>query len=230
MKFITESDLRDLYKNRPFTDYNLQEGERLTPGARQFLLDRGIDMYDKNDPFICGKADTTCKTEENTPVKKDKQKTAGEYSNRRLCARLKIIQTDFLITVEELLGRDVCLSQQLMSLYKHLSSIIDCAKEDNCKVSDLSCAACTGINEGNFSCNIGECFEITEFHMQVEKRREMLLLDRLRNELYELDIMLPELTSSELADIMSNKLNQIINSISQMICAAMGGKECQRKI
>lgn len=45
MKFITEEDLRDLYKRQPFTNYDLQPGERLTPGARQFLVDRGIDMY-----------------------------------------------------------------------------------------------------------------------------------------------------------------------------------------
>ena len=51
MKFITETDLRDLYKIQPFTDYDLQEGERLTPGARQFLLDRGVDLYDRNDPY-----------------------------------------------------------------------------------------------------------------------------------------------------------------------------------
>ena len=51
MKFITEEDLRDLYKKQPFTDYDLKEGERLTPGARQFLVDRGVDMYDRNDPM-----------------------------------------------------------------------------------------------------------------------------------------------------------------------------------
>ena len=51
MKFITEEDLRDLYKKQPFMDYELQPGERLTPGARQFLLDRGINLYD-DDPFL----------------------------------------------------------------------------------------------------------------------------------------------------------------------------------
>ena len=44
MKFITEENLRDLYKMQPFTDYDLQKGERLTPSARQFLIDRGIYM------------------------------------------------------------------------------------------------------------------------------------------------------------------------------------------
>ena len=52
MKFITEEDLRDLYKKQPFTDYDLREGERLTPGARQFLVDRGVDMYDR---WLCWK-------------------------------------------------------------------------------------------------------------------------------------------------------------------------------
>ena len=37
MKFITEEDLRDLYKKQPFTDYDLKEGERLTV---EDLLDR----------------------------------------------------------------------------------------------------------------------------------------------------------------------------------------------
>ena len=50
MKFITEEDLRDLYKKQPFTDYDLPQGQRLTPGARQFLVDRGIKMY-ADEPF-----------------------------------------------------------------------------------------------------------------------------------------------------------------------------------
>lgn len=66
MKFITEEDLRDLYKRQPFTNYDLQPGERLTPGARQFLVDRGIDMYDRNDPFT-GKKESAVKTEEPDP-------------------------------------------------------------------------------------------------------------------------------------------------------------------
>ena len=44
MKFITEEDLRDLYRKEPFTAYALEPESRLTPGARQFLSDRGINM------------------------------------------------------------------------------------------------------------------------------------------------------------------------------------------
>lgn len=42
MKFITESELRDIYRIHPFTTYEVEPGSRLTPGARQFLSDRGI--------------------------------------------------------------------------------------------------------------------------------------------------------------------------------------------
>ena len=54
MKFITEDELRYLYRKEPFTTYEPEPGTRLTPGARQFLLDRGIDMYDeqKKAPII----------------------------------------------------------------------------------------------------------------------------------------------------------------------------------
>ena len=89
---------------------------------------------------------------------------------------------------------------------------------------------CSGIDSGNFSQNLGDCFEITEFHMQMEKGREMLLLHRLRSELAQLDADLPDFLDTQLSDQVSGKLNQIINRLSQMICGALGGKECQRSM
>ena len=47
MKYITEADLRDLYRTTPFTTYETEPGTRLTPGARQFLGDRGIRVPDE---------------------------------------------------------------------------------------------------------------------------------------------------------------------------------------
>ena len=45
MRFITEDELRTCYKKEPFTSYQLEDGIKLTPGARQFLQDRGILMF-----------------------------------------------------------------------------------------------------------------------------------------------------------------------------------------
>ena len=184
MKFITEEDLRDLYKRQPFTNYDLQPGERLTPGARQFLVDRGIDMYDRNDPFT-GKKESAVKTEEPDPA------PLGERKKKKFCGRVKSLQALFLLTAEELLQRDVCMAQQVTELYRQFSHFGK-VPEGTCSAGNLTCNACSGINSDNFAENLGDCFEITEFHMQMEKGREMLLLARLRSELEELELDLED--------------------------------------
>lgn len=218
MKFITEEDLRDLYKKQPFMDYDLKPGERLTPGARQFLLDRGINLYD-DDPFInpgFKKAD---------PVKPAESLQSRKY--RKYCSRIKSLQALFLLTVDQLKEQDVCMAQEVTELYRHFSGFRSAA-EGTCKIADLVCRECTGIKEDNFSKCIGDCFEITEFHMQLEKGRQILLLTQLRSQLEELDADLPDMLEGKLADQVSGKLNQVINTLSHMICSAVGGTECQR--
>ena len=42
MRFLTEEDLRLLYRNSPFAEYRIEPDTRLTPGGRQFLNDRGV--------------------------------------------------------------------------------------------------------------------------------------------------------------------------------------------
>jgi len=46
MKYITEDDLRSIYRKTPFTSYELEPGAKLTPAARQFLADRSITYID----------------------------------------------------------------------------------------------------------------------------------------------------------------------------------------
>ena len=225
MKFITEEDLRDLYKRQPFTDYNLKEGERLTPGARQFLLDRGIDMYDRNDPIAVLNAQ---KEKEKAGQAVKKEAFDGCRNRKKLCGRIKVLQSLFLLTARDLLETDVCLSQQLTGLYRQFAALAG-LPDGRCEAAELKCSACTGINGENFSQCIGDCFEITEFHMQMPKGREMLLLARLRSELECFMFDAEELIADEkLMREASARLNEIINTLSQMICRTMGGKECQR--
>lgn len=218
MKFITEEDLRDLYKKQPFMDYDLKPGERLTPGARQFLLDRGINLYD-DDPFL---NPGFKKAESGRPAASMQGKL-----HRKYCSRMKSLQALFLLTADELKKQDVCMAQQVTELYRHFAGFKS-ASEGTCNVADLCCSGCTGINEDNFSQCIGDCFEITEFHMQLEKGHQILLLARLKAELEEMDADLPDMMEGKLADQVSGKLNQIINTLAQMICSAVGGTECQR--
>ena len=138
MKFITEEDLRDLYKKQPFMDYDLQPGERLTPGARQFLLDRGINLYD-DDPFL------------NPGFKK----TASQ--------------------------------------------------------------------------SIDDCKEKAEFDEQLRQKKQMWFLEGLKAQLEGMDATLPEMLDEQTAQSVSADLKHVIESLSQMICSAVGGTECQKK-
>lgn len=47
MRFITEDDLRGLYKKNPFYTYTIEKNTRLTPGAKQFLNDFRIKLIEK---------------------------------------------------------------------------------------------------------------------------------------------------------------------------------------
>ncbi|WHY79523.1 cobalamin adenosyltransferase [Neobacillus sp. WH10] len=223
MKFITEGDLRDLYKKEPFTAYDLESDARLTPGARQFLADRGIYML--NDAL----GTRTTKTTKAAELPESK----NNWKKLRLYSMLKSIDALFLLTVEELLSRDVCLAQSTLKLNRQFSCIKNSVK-NNGIVENLTCSECTGINENNFSDTLEDCFEITDFHMQLEKGREILILHRLRSALQEVEPVLQELSCSseeekKLFEGIVCKVNQVINSLSQLICSAVGGEKCQRK-
>jgi ethanolamine utilization cobalamin adenosyltransferase len=223
MKFITEGDLRDLYKIEPFTAYDLELDARLTPGARQFLSDRGINMLNN------ASGTSTVKAKKSAELPESK----NNWKKLRLYSMLKSIDALFLLTVEELLSRDVCLAQITLKLNRQFSCIKNTVK-NNYTVENLSCSECTGINENNFSDTLEDCFEITDFHMKLEKGREILILHRLRCALQEIEPIAQELSCSskeekKLFEEIVCKVNQIINSLSQLICSAVGGEKCQRK-
>lgn len=227
MKFITEDDLRDLYKKEPFTEYVPGPGIKLTPGARQFLADRQIFLPD-DDPVILAKNAAKAKAEA-TPKETGKTVLCG----KRLTSRLKTVEALFLAIAEDLLGRDVLLTQKLISLKKTFTEIINSL--DGGKASDpLICENCTGICEENFSQDIGDCFEITEFHIQLAKGKEIISLHRLRCALREIEFDIQEsfegsAGNAQCGDVIG-KVNQIVNTLSQLICYAAGGEKCQRKM
>ena len=135
----------------------------------------------------------------------------------------------FLLTARDLMDTDLWLSQQLTGLSRQFAALCS-VSGGKCEAAELVCNACSGMNRENFSLRIGDCFEITEFHIQMPKGREILLLNRLRSELECFSADAEELiTDEKLYQAAEARLNEIINTISQMICGATGGKECQRK-
>lgn len=225
MKFITEEDLRDLYRKEPFTTYEIEPGARLTPGARQYLLDRGINMFD-NGPYT--KQDTVSVKQSSAQSEKK-----SNLQKKKLQCRMKSMEALFLLTGEELLSGDASLGQSVIDLGKQFDHIKN-ELEGKGSAENLCCNECTGINADNFSEDLGDCFEITEAHMQLKKGRDLIILHRLRCNLREIEPAVLELyensdDKNELCMDVIGKVNQIINILSHMICSVSGGKICQRK-
>jgi ethanolamine utilization cobalamin adenosyltransferase len=224
MRFITESYLRNLYKKEPYTVYELGQGVRLTPGGRQYLTDRGIKFLDSS---VQKKKEDTKKQAEGP------QEVKPDWKKLQVHSRMKSIEALCLLTCEELLGKDVDLAHAVVKIYKQFTSI-NCAVKTNGTLENLPCTECEGIKESNFSSNLGDCFEITDFHMQLGKGREILTLHRLRCALQEMEPLMQELLCSskkekEWYEDMIGKINQMINSLSQLIHLTVGGNKCLRK-
>lgn len=58
MRVITETELRELYKNEEFTSYTLPAGVKLTPSAQQFLSERRIRIINEASTAKTGKSGT----------------------------------------------------------------------------------------------------------------------------------------------------------------------------
>lgn len=224
MKFLTENDLRELYKNQPFTSYILEKEVKLTPGARQFLVDRKIEIID----YSSGRNKQNATFRARHEKKGLKEKT--HWKDLRLKGKLKSVEALFLLTGEELLSKDVRLAQEIVHLYKQFSQLLK-ALNNNQPVEKLTCHSCKKINEDNFSTKLEDCFEISEFHIQLDRGRELLLLHHLRCVLQEIEPLVLEISDGSQAnnpdyeELICN-VNQIINRLSQIICSTMGGETC----
>jgi ethanolamine utilization cobalamin adenosyltransferase len=246
MKFITEEYLRDLYRKKPFDAYKLEQGQRLTPGAVEYLSDKGIRMNDNipkakdNTPKVkdsISKPDNDVLKLSNNVPEGNQEETIkpvvdiNSNLKKKLCCKLKSIGATFLITSSEILEEDVNLAQNITNLGRKISNIRNVV-DGNGILESIHCRECTGINLLNFRREIDDCFEITEFHMQLKKSSTILKIHALRCTLQELQFEIIETYKNDDDDlknrIMGN-VNSIINSLSQMICLSVGGEKCQRE-
>ena len=253
MKYITEADLRNVYRTAPFTTYETEPGTRLTPGARQFLGDRGIRVPDEipaakrfGDSGAGGKKPLYFWRQEETMVERDADsisadaaETAAATDSREgdeRCPEPK----DLNITPEKKALLNRLKSAQALFLESGLQF-----KEHDVLLAQrifvmerclagltadeetclLPCQACTGICPDNFSEDMEDCFEITSFHVQSDRGMDLIRLHRLRCLLRELGLSVEQ----ELGAGKSRELHQVINGLSQLICQLFGGNTCQKK-
>lgn len=234
MKFITEEYLRDLYRKEPFDTYKLQQGQRLTPGAAQYLSDKRIKMDDdapKANKNVSQHSQAEAIKQENQVVTIKQAGNTNLYLKKKLCCKLKSMESVFLVTSSEILKEDIILAQNIINLGRKISNIRNVVNGKG-TLEPIYCRECTGMNSLNFTTDIDDCFEITEFHMQLEKSNIILKMHKLRCAVRELEFEIIDTYQYD-DDSLKNKimenLNSIINLLSQLICSAVGGKGCQRK-
>ena len=216
MRFLTEEDLRLLYRNTPFAEYHIEPGTRLTPGGRQFLNDRGIRVCGERAsarPVAVGNAQAAGNAQVAGPLLP--AAPTSPASSHELLA-LRRAQSIFLSTGAELLDYSVVTAGEVFELERLLASAAagDFTREPEC-------SACTGISAKNARELLEDCFEVTGFHAQLEAGKEIVRLHGLRCELRCLE--------AELSGGRKRAVRTIINRLSQMICRAIGGTVCQRK-
>ncbi len=221
MKFITEDELRTCYRKEPFTSYQLDDGVKLTPGARQFLQDRGILMFQGSKSSISNKVSSS---PEGTTVKESE----CDILKKKLFIKVKYVELKFLQATGQLLKSDVKAAESLSDLRRKLSEIKEVAvKDDVAFEAKLS-------THGSVSGEKSQELDITELHIQLEKGEQILLFSELKLLLEELLISVPCYFGEDAAEQkrcskVSAVIEQIMNELSGMIFAAYGGNVCQRK-
>ncbi|ADF99814.1 conserved hypothetical protein [Clostridium botulinum F str. 230613] len=190
MKFITEEYLRDLYRKEPFNTYKLEQGQRLTPGAAEYLSDKGIELSDDSKVNKSSKVNANISPKNSAKTPEETIKDVGNSDvkfnlNKKLCLKLKSMEAKFLVVSSEILKEDIILSQNIINLGRKISNIRNVV-DGKGTLEPIYLKECTGMNSSNSEAVLDNCFEITEFHMQLPKSNSILKMNVLRCAVQEL--------------------------------------------
>ncbi|WP_094606999.1 hypothetical protein SPSIL_048540 [Sporomusa silvacetica DSM 10669] len=226
MKFITEMELRDLYRKEPFATYVLESDTKITPGARQFLGDRRVTLVqaqysdDKNDK----KSNTS---------KSNQAPGRESWCTLRLRGRMDCIESLFLLIAAELLrSGDAVLSEEVMALGKCFRNLKIAEREqlapDKIQFWGWSAEEITARAD-----NLEKYVDISEFHIGLENGKEIALLNYLRASLREIEPTILETYWNEEQQVCAREdlidtVNLIINILCMMMWKGLGGKKWKR--
>ncbi|KHD45967.1 hypothetical protein ACVRZD_07965 [Streptococcus hongkongensis] len=117
MKFLTEDDLRLKYHDFPFETFTIETNTRLTPGAKTFLMDRKITIFDNNNPL---------EKKKNSFLKAVNSKNRLQVSHLSHALKdnqIYLLRCEFLKVASDLVSVDLSLAQELAILEHHLGTI-----------------------------------------------------------------------------------------------------------
>ncbi|WP_394405563.1 hypothetical protein [Streptococcus sp. 20-1249] len=118
MKFLTEDDLRVEYHQFPFDTFTIKKEERLTPGARTFLVDRKIKIINENEVKPLGKLPQKLQKIAVNPIESPVE-TSWQSQSIWLDIRCQFLEIAF-----DLAPVDLVLAQELNGLERYLATIL----------------------------------------------------------------------------------------------------------
>lgn len=249
MIFITEQNLRDLYAKQPFETFTLVEGERLTPGARQFLADRQISIVDPMDVKPTKTAtiqldgseeyseeaaqellETSPVEELSAPAQNDSAEDvvpaeacgtapAAIDCSEKLKGRFCALEALYLKQATELYAQNQILANELFDMECSLCSI-EAGSDRNILVP----GPCSGMSAEELKSPHRECFHMTRAILLANHGGEAAALHYLRGETYRFYYE----NAEELTQNQKVHVAYLINLLSQMIHKTIGGTLCQK--
>ncbi|WP_273484130.1 cobalamin adenosyltransferase [Desulforamulus ruminis] len=220
MRFITEMELRDLYKTEPFATYVLEPDTKITPGARQFLVDRRVTLVQ-----------AWCSDGEKAPP--HQPHPAQEKENWRLLrlrGKMDCIQSLFLLGAAEILqAGNAVLSEEVMALGRCFRNLRK-AEQEQIAPDSIQCWGWTEEEIKKQLENAEKSMDISEMPLGLENNKEFALLNHLRASLQEVEPGLLENYWDEEKQVCSrqdliDRVRLIINLLCMMMRKCIGGKK-----
>lgn len=166
MKFITEMELKIQYRKAPFSSYLLPSQVRLTPEARQFLVDRKIEINQM----------------ESGDKKQGISQNQEDFSDVKVSAAFQKTLAFFLLSFSLLLEKDVLLAEAVLRWHSHLEEVKKAWQQGQKIPTFQEDSACL---EDNIVLQ-----EISAFHIQLSYGRELAILNCLNASLVEISVFL----------------------------------------
>lgn len=203
MKYITEEELRDLCNIQAFETFTLMEGVKLTPGGRQFLVDRKIPIIVQGEQ----------------KARKTISIPANDCDEQCVGVHFTLLEAIFFRQAMELFERNQALANQIYDMKCCLESIA-CSSNENIIVPE----PCDGMTKEQLKCPQKGCFQIRRDVMFAEHGKEAAVLHLLRCELQKFYLDNGDILTAD----QKKYLSYLMNRLSQMIHSTLGGEHCLR--
>ncbi|MCF2638526.1 hypothetical protein [uncultured Fusobacterium sp.] len=214
LKFITEQYLREIYKKTPFEIFKLEKEQRLTPGGRQFLVDKRIKVENKEEKEEIKKVKEPKKEQvkfnKNINIIKVEEKINLKKS--KYVYKIKSFESQLFSLVSENLEKNMPLAQKLLEVARSFRSL---NKKNSLKEEKIE--------------NI--MLEDVEIHDIYIHNKNAVGIFKLHSILYEMSFLEEEILESEIDDDMKiflQNLKYVKSKIFNIVVELLGGEQCQK--